>query len=192
MHDDRGVTLVELAVIVVVLAVLAAFVVQGLRGAARADRRTHCIDGLKQIGIYFTLYRERYGEFPACGTGSDSWFAAIWRPEMATDGNLFRCPEIGKGGSGTHYWCVVRGGTLNSTSGPFTFASSKDLLAPATLADFPLASDAMGPAPNHSDGHVDVVFLQGRVETFEKSSPFVTHPPSFLGPSGWDAPATTR
>lgn len=54
----------------------------------RAERKRHeedCRDNLRQIGVYFSLYRDRFHHEP-------SGFRDICRPEMATDKWIFICP----------------------------------------------------------------------------------------------------
>lgn len=120
------------------------------------------------------------------GTGEKSWFAQVWRPEFATDGNLFRCDYQDHGTSGTDYWCIVRPGTWKG----FSFASGKDLSSPAAPPDLPIACD-LGSEPNHPNRLAIVLRLDGHADYLDADALFKTLPP-FLGPSGWDAPAGTK
>lgn len=186
MRADRGLSLIEWIMLTAIVFVLGAITVSMLVGSIRSDRKNDCRNSLKQIGFYFAIYKSKFGEYPAMGTGPDSWFAQIWRPELATDGNLFRCAKVGKAGRRTDYWCVCRPGAWDA----FAFASARDLGSASAPGGLPVACDQLGSTPNHGDdaGDVNVLFLDGHVENREKSSPFVSHPPAFLGSSGWDAP----
>ncbi|MEK7466215.1 MAG: hypothetical protein AAB074_02270 [Planctomycetota bacterium] len=191
-----GLTLLESVILIAIVIVLAALVLGALarvRGVGGGG--SHCKNSLKQIGIYLKLYENKFGSYPPFGTGSGTWFSSLWRADMATDGNLFRCPHVGKAGTGTHYWGVVRGGTWASSRPEFggkayTFMTSADLKS--SPGDLPVACDQLALTSNHLDGDVNVLFLDGRVENFPKDSPFLKGPPGFLGPTGWDAPAGTK
>jgi len=176
--------------VVFVLLVLGALTLCGFFDVSLANPKSRSLDcrhGLKQMGVYFSLYVGKFGAYPDFGTGTNSWFAQIWRPEFSTDGNLFRCASVGKAGRGTHYWCIVKPGTWKG----FSFAKGADL-GPSTPGDLPLACDQLVSPPNHGPDPVNVLLFDGRVISFEVDSDFVRHPPDFLGPSGWDAPAGTK
>ena len=110
---QRGITLIEIVVLVVLLAVLVAFFIPtGHR--CGGGRKSDCKNTLKQIGIYFEVYHSKFGAYPP--PGASTWFRSLWRADMASDGNLFRCACRGKAGSGTHYCGVTGPGTFFSTT----------------------------------------------------------------------------
>jgi hypothetical protein len=53
--------------------------------AGRKRHEEDCRAHLRQIGVYFSLYRDRFHQEP-------SGFRDICRPEMATDKGIFICP----------------------------------------------------------------------------------------------------
>lgn len=60
----RGVTLVELLVVVAVIGLLIALVLPAVQSAREAARRTQCSSNLRQIGIALSSYSGREGTFP--------------------------------------------------------------------------------------------------------------------------------
>jgi prepilin-type processing-associated H-X9-DG protein len=178
---------------VVGLFVLGALLLPMFAPARGGGRRMDCKNSLKQIWVYFDQYRKAYNSYPAFGTGAESWFGQIWRPTLATDGNLFRCALVGKSGAGTHYWCILRAGEWPTPSGTFRFSSPEDLESPSAPRNLPIACDQLRPWTNHEEGgDVNVLYLDGHVDVVSFDSEFVKNPPAFLGPSGWNAPAGTK
>ncbi|KAF0243619.1 MAG: hypothetical protein FD180_3223 [Planctomycetota bacterium] len=204
----KGFTLAELLVLVALAALFLSFATPTLCSSRRSSRKTDCKNSLKQIGIYFTLYEGKFHRYPT--PGSATWFSAIWRPDMATDGNLFRCAVVGKAGTGTHYRGLVGAGGWNSgtPSAPAWYswpASGIDEHAPP---DLPMACDGdQHGVPNHnvhrrsgfcgdssSGDDRNVLFFQGRVDVFAIGSPMETRVYGLLGETngGWAAPAGTK
>lgn len=64
MNVQRGVTLLELLVVLVIISVLAALLFPVGASAKRRAKETVCISNLKQIYEAMQLYREDYGEYP--------------------------------------------------------------------------------------------------------------------------------
>lgn len=73
------------ALLVAGLAIVAAVAAHRLGEPKRRAER--CGNGLRQIGVYFSLYRDRFGVEPAT-------FRDICRPDMATDKWIFICPDV--------------------------------------------------------------------------------------------------
>jgi prepilin-type N-terminal cleavage/methylation domain-containing protein len=70
--DRRGFTLIELAVVIAIVGVLAVLLLVAVQGAREAARRTRCANNLKQFGIALNLYSTAHGVFPS-GGGSDGF-----------------------------------------------------------------------------------------------------------------------
>lgn len=65
----RGLTVLELVIVLVIITILAMFFLPGVRRCAReAARRTQCKNNLKQLGIALHNYHDVYGCFPPAYT----------------------------------------------------------------------------------------------------------------------------
>ncbi|MDG3004445.1 DUF1559 family PulG-like putative transporter [Paludisphaera mucosa] len=65
--NHRGLTLIELAVVVGVVAVLAALILQAVTAAREASRRVSCLSNLKQIGLALNAYASIERSLPNSG-----------------------------------------------------------------------------------------------------------------------------
>lgn len=79
----RAFTLVELAVVILIIAAIIALFFPATRGVNEATRRTACLNNLKQIGLALHNYHDDYGTFPppytvdADGNRLHSWRTLI-------------------------------------------------------------------------------------------------------------------
>ena len=73
----RGFTIIELAVVVSVIALLAALLIGAVQYAREASRQTQCASNLKQIGIALQSYHEAFQRFPLGNTRGFSFHTAI-------------------------------------------------------------------------------------------------------------------
>lgn len=194
MHR-KGITIFEIVILIFIIAVLVAFVVPFNAHGRGRSRQTDCKNSLKQIGIYFALYESKYKAYPP--PGDSTWFALLWRKDMATDGNLFRCAVRGKAGTGTHFWGLNESGSWTT---PSEFGAKLYTWGPSGIAfdsppDLPIASDGNDGRgdPNHGRGSDrNILFFQGRVDVLEIGSATESDASRVLSPSKWAAPAGTK
>ncbi|MCE9584985.1 MAG: hypothetical protein K8T20_21040 [Planctomycetes bacterium] len=196
MHQ-KGLTLFEIVVLLVIIAVLAAFILPAFTHTHGHSRKTDCKNSLKQIGIYFALYESKYKAYPT--PGAATWFAQLWAPDMATNGNLFRCAVRGKAGAGTHYLALAGSGTwpVETVRGTERYTWGATALDDHAPADLPIAGDGDDEhgVPNHGAGDDrNILFFSGRVDVFAIGSPTEARALSVLDPPtrGWSAPAETK
>lgn len=74
-----GWTLVELLVVIVIVASLAAMLLPVLFGARENARKATCQSNLRQIGWAFALYLNDYDEFYPCNGDPNLWMGRNWR-----------------------------------------------------------------------------------------------------------------
>jgi prepilin-type N-terminal cleavage/methylation domain-containing protein/prepilin-type processing-associated H-X9-DG protein len=65
----RGLTLVELLVVVAIVSGLVSLLLPAVQSARESGRRAVCAGNLKQLAVAFTAYRESQNSFPANGWG---------------------------------------------------------------------------------------------------------------------------
>lgn len=66
----RGLTLIEVLVVVAIIGLLVSLLMPALNGAREASRKITCNNNLRQIGLASTLHLEQLGIFPSAGFSS--------------------------------------------------------------------------------------------------------------------------
>ncbi|MEK7469306.1 MAG: DUF1559 domain-containing protein [Planctomycetota bacterium] len=144
--------------IVFVGAIAAAILLPAFAAARKATRTVDCRNDMKQIGVYVLLYESKYRDYPEA-------LRDIYRPDLATDPNIFICPVNGqpfKSPSSTS----MKWDDFSSRVGieylkPPSFDPMND-----RVRDISKVLMAWERTP-HSDGRRTVLFVTGRVDTVD-------------------------
>jgi prepilin-type N-terminal cleavage/methylation domain-containing protein len=103
----RGFTLIELAFVISIIAILAAILFPVFARARESARRSCCASNLSQIGVALNMYAQNYdGHYPK----KNNEFGPVYR--YANNIDCFYCPSD----SAEHYWDMR---TLPSRSSQF-------------------------------------------------------------------------
>lgn len=73
----QGLTLIELMVAVVVMAIMLALILVGVQKARESARRMSCVNNLRQIGLGVSMYESSYKCYPQAMNSSGSFLVAI-------------------------------------------------------------------------------------------------------------------
>jgi competence protein ComGC len=63
-YSRRGLTLVQLLVVIAVIGILVALLLPAVQAARESARRTHCTNNLKQLAVAAHLYHDTHDSFP--------------------------------------------------------------------------------------------------------------------------------
>lgn len=90
-RQTRGLTLVELLVVVAIIGILVAMCPCSCGIARERARRANCLSNLKQLGLGIAQYSEDYTNMPPMGTMRE--LAGDIAPYIGHSEKLFRCPS---------------------------------------------------------------------------------------------------
>ena len=79
---ERGFTIIELLVVIVIIGVLVALVLPAVQRARESARRVQCQSNLRNLGIAFNSHHDRHGKFPRGRDGRGFSVAARLLPDF--------------------------------------------------------------------------------------------------------------
>jgi len=93
---SKKITIVELAIVIGLFAILAAVLLPALARSREAARRSSCANNLKQMGVVLKMYSNEWdGFFPPVSPITHNWIPDLdgIYPEYLTDLNILACPS---------------------------------------------------------------------------------------------------
>lgn len=135
--DQRGFTLIELMVVIVILGILAGFIGPKLMGSSERARRAKAQSQIAAIETALKMYKLDNGAYPSTDQGLQALVAAPDAGELAKkwrEGGYLEKSEVPKDPWGNDY----------------------AYLCPGTHGDFDLSSNGADGAPGGEDDNADV------------------------------------
>ena len=80
--STRGFTIVELLIVIVVIAILAAISVVAYTGIQERARRSHLLSDITVIKKAMEIYKVSYNDYPYCPSGAECSYNANIRPQL--------------------------------------------------------------------------------------------------------------
>ena len=82
-HRQRGLTLIEILVVVAVMAVMLSVLLPALARSHKLPHRISCTSNLKQVGLAYRLWAtDRNDQLPFASTNAESSIAWVNSPEV--------------------------------------------------------------------------------------------------------------
>jgi prepilin-type N-terminal cleavage/methylation domain-containing protein len=92
----RGITLIEVLVVIGILGLLIALLLPAKRQAREAARRNQCMNKMKQLAIGLLNYHDAHRKFPAASNqGNADGVASVWWPAPGSGAETGAIPSIG-------------------------------------------------------------------------------------------------
>jgi len=101
----RGITLIEILVVIVIIAVLAGLMFPLTAKLRERGKSATCMSNVKQMGSMLILYATDRGRFPALqGLKEDGTVGDIWPLILAKNGYMWDTPNVGAPPCGKGVW----------------------------------------------------------------------------------------
>jgi len=194
MVRRRGLTLIEVVILVLIVGVMLAVVLPMMSESKRRARFGRCASNLRQIGYALHLYSSDYNEqFPrVVGPSGPDAMASLGRlyPDYISDGYVFGCRSCLEA---TPVTAADIPAGAKSAAGVFTKANSDYGYDPdhtaAHNASVAVAADKGSPgknSPNHGGDGQNVLYIGSNVEW--KSTPYCGYMKDDIYATGYTAP----
>ena len=208
-RDERGLTLAEVVVIILTVAILAAVLLPALN-RPHSHRRNRCMSNLKQFGLALNMYAQDYNEkFPSTvgynrkgsapialrpGDGLGA-LELLYTHGYLTDPDVCACPtgrpkvdpnDAKKG-------VAAAGCTpLNTSYGYDPRHVTTHPASTAVMADRPDPKSPTANSPNHSGDGQNVLYIDGHVSWYAKTDCGYENNEIYSGADDGDAVSATE
>lgn len=101
-RNTKGMTLIEILVVMSILIILASIITYSLRGAQEAAGRTQCLTNIRALGQCALLYAQEdpFGKFPYDPSKTTGViFGKLYDPLHFSDLNVYVCPTQSRAGT---------------------------------------------------------------------------------------------